>query len=149
SVTPRRRCSGELTKNRPPNDQYAWPPRFAAFSCSTSATFFPALVSSWAATSPARPAPTTIASASIRPACLHRRSGERQTLECAGAAPLIQVGEVRHRSGRVPDVEPGLGRRLLPLVVVVAGSAVRRSQHPYRVGQQVDPRLFGRLRDLD
>ena len=35
SLTPRRRCSGESTRNSPPNDQNAWPPRLAAFSWST------------------------------------------------------------------------------------------------------------------
>src|SRR4051812_7149257 len=64
SRTRSRRCSGVSTRNSPPNDQNACPPRFAAFSWSTSATDLPRVVSSWAATRPASPCPTTIASAS-------------------------------------------------------------------------------------
>ena len=63
SLTPIRRCSGLSTRKRPPNDQNACPPRFAAFSWSTRATFLPRLVNSCVATSPARPAPTTMTSA--------------------------------------------------------------------------------------
>ncbi len=65
SLTPRRRCSGESTRKRPPKDQNACPPRLAAFSWSTRATLRPRLVSSWAATRPASPAPTTMTSASM------------------------------------------------------------------------------------
>ena len=62
---PIRRCSGVPTRNRPPNDQKAWPPRFDSGSWSSSSTRRPARASSAVATSPASPAPTTIASASI------------------------------------------------------------------------------------
>src|SRR3954454_7294875 len=68
SLTPSRRCSGELTKNRPPKDQNACPPRSAGPCWSTSATVLPAATSSCAATSPAMPAPTTSTSASMCPA---------------------------------------------------------------------------------
>ena len=36
SVMPSRRCSGESTRNSPPNDQKACPPRLARDSCSTT-----------------------------------------------------------------------------------------------------------------
>ena len=36
SRTPRRRCMGESTRNMPPKDQCAWPPRLASFSCSST-----------------------------------------------------------------------------------------------------------------
>src|SRR5689334_5005866 len=62
---PIRRCSGLRTRNRPPNDQKAWPPRFDSGSWSSSSTRRPARASSAVAVSPASPAPTTIASASI------------------------------------------------------------------------------------
>src|SRR4051812_43485372 len=62
SRTPSRRCSGVSTRNSPPNDQNAWPPRLAALSWSTRATRLPAVTSSWVAARPARPAPTTITS---------------------------------------------------------------------------------------
>src|SRR3954447_10945919 len=65
SLTPSRRCSGELTKNSPPKDQNACPPRSAGPCWSTNATVLPAATSSFAATSPAMPAPTTSTSASM------------------------------------------------------------------------------------
>ena len=65
SLMPIRRCSGLPTRNRPPNDQKAWPPRFDSGSWSSSSTRRPARASSAVAVSPASPAPTTIASASI------------------------------------------------------------------------------------
>src|SRR6516162_7376772 len=52
SLTPIRRCSGESTRNRPPNDQKAWPPRFDSASWSSSSTRRPALASSAVAASP-------------------------------------------------------------------------------------------------
>ena len=66
SCTPMRRCSGESTRNSPPNDQNAWPPRLAARSWSTSTTRLPAATSSAVATRPARPAPTTMTSVCTR-----------------------------------------------------------------------------------
>ena len=38
SLIPIRRCSGESTRNSPPNDQKAWPPRFVSGSWSTRIT---------------------------------------------------------------------------------------------------------------
>src|SRR6201999_871389 len=64
SRMPTRRCSGDPTRNNPPNDQNAWPPRLAAGSWSSSSTRRPASASSAVATRPARPAPTTMTSAS-------------------------------------------------------------------------------------
>ncbi len=64
SLIPSRRCSGESTNIRPPNDQNAWPPSDASGSWSSSNTFLPASASSAVAASPASPAPTTITSAS-------------------------------------------------------------------------------------
>src|SRR6202158_2816110 len=61
---PSRRCSGLSTRNKPPNDQKAWPPRFCSPSWSTTMTRLPASALSVAATSPASPPPTTITSAS-------------------------------------------------------------------------------------
>src|SRR4051812_3599650 len=61
---PARRCSGLSTKNSPPSDQNAWAPRLLRFSWSRTSTRRPAFASSWAATSPARPAPTTMTSGS-------------------------------------------------------------------------------------
>ncbi len=61
-----RRCSGLSTRKSPPSDQNAWPPRALAPSCSTTITRLPRAASSSAATSPASPAPTTTASASMR-----------------------------------------------------------------------------------
>ena len=59
---PIRRCSGLSTKSSPPSDHHAWPPRLSRFSWSRTSTRLPARASSWVATRPARPAPTTIAS---------------------------------------------------------------------------------------
>lgn len=58
SLMPMRRCSVLSTQKMPPRDQKAWPPRLPAFSWSmmTTGTLF--LVSSKAATRPARPPPT-------------------------------------------------------------------------------------------
>ena len=69
SLIPRRRCSGELTRKRPPKDQNACPPSEASGSCSRRTTRRPASTSSAAATSPARPAPTMITSASSYISC--------------------------------------------------------------------------------
>src|SRR3954469_15182417 len=67
SCTRSRRCSGESTRNSPPNDHQAWPPKDASGSCSSRITRLPASASSAVATSPARPAPTTTTSASLLP----------------------------------------------------------------------------------
>ncbi|MDQ1125919.1 hypothetical protein QE428_000952 [Microbacterium sp. SORGH_AS 505] len=101
SFTPRRRCSGESTRNRPPNDHHACPPKLASGSCSTISTRLPASSSSDAATSPASPAPTTIASAasvvmraspSTRPSAV---TGAEETLSrrvaAADARPAVRV----------------------------------------------------------
>src|SRR4051794_4574738 len=79
SRMPIRRCSGESTRKSPPNDQKAWPPRLASLSWSTRTTRRPASASSAVAARPARPAPTTIASASnglLRGALDPERRGE-------------------------------------------------------------------------
>src|SRR5215210_3295484 len=93
---PSRRCSGELTRKRPPNDQNAWPPRLWSPSWSSRMTRLPASVISVAATNPASPPPTTITSASaIAPSLFlvalhearHFLGGQRQKpLACGGAA---------------------------------------------------------------
>ena len=64
SLIPIRRCSGLSTRKSPPRLQNAWPPRLCSPSWSSSSTVRPASATSAAATSPARPAPTTITSAS-------------------------------------------------------------------------------------
>src|SRR3954468_6498865 len=65
SCTRSRRCSGESTRNSPPKDHHACPPREASGSWSTRTTRFPASASSAVATSPASPAPTTTTSVSV------------------------------------------------------------------------------------
>ncbi len=60
---PMRRCSGESTKNSPPKDHHACPPRFDRGSWSTMMTRLPAAMASLAATRPARPHPITRTSA--------------------------------------------------------------------------------------
>src|SRR5215207_982317 len=75
---PVRRCSGESTRNSPPKAQCAWPPSDASGSWSRTTTRRPASASSAVATSPARPAPTTIASASI---ARFYRTGRFQAME--------------------------------------------------------------------
>ena len=67
SLMPIRRCSGESTRNRPPNDQCAWPPSDASGSWSSRSTRRPESASSAVATRPASPPPTTITSVSTRP----------------------------------------------------------------------------------
>ena len=66
SRMPSRRCSGVSTKNSPPSDQNACPPRLCSPSWSSTDTRRPASAASAAATSPARPEPTTMTSASGR-----------------------------------------------------------------------------------
>src|SRR4051794_28590928 len=65
SLTRLSRCSGESTRNSPPKDQKAWPPREASGSWSTRITRRPASASSAVATSPASPPPTTMTSVSL------------------------------------------------------------------------------------
>src|SRR3954453_24194988 len=65
SCTRSRRCSGESTRNSPPKDHHACPPREASGSWSTRTTRLPASASSAVATSPASPAPTTTTSVSV------------------------------------------------------------------------------------
>src|SRR5690606_34769743 len=59
------RCSGESTRNKPPNDHHACPPIETSGSWSSRRIFFFASANSHAATKPAKPAPTMIASYSI------------------------------------------------------------------------------------
>ena len=96
---PIRRCSGLATRNRPPNDQKAWPPRFDSGSWSSSSTRRPARASSAVAVSPASPAPTTIASASIW--LSNQATGPRCSREVRSS--LVSVAVV---SGRDPRVGP-------------------------------------------
>ena len=110
SLTPIRRCSGLSTRNRPPNDQNACPPRLAAFSWSTSATFLPRLVSSWVATSPARPAPTTITSASISQSLRrsrHRDAGYASRLRAHGPVSSQTVPGMPYRFLRPASAKEG------------------------------------------
>ena len=60
SLMPIRRCSGLSTRNSPPKDQNAWPPRFCSRLLVDEHDPRPASTSSAVATSPASPAPTTI-----------------------------------------------------------------------------------------
>src|SRR3954468_10638607 len=85
-----RRCSGLSTRNSPPRDQNAWPPRLCSGSCSTTTTRRPASASSAAATSPARPPPTRTASVSV-PGSMRGSLPPREVLELLGrAAPPAQ-----------------------------------------------------------
>ena len=102
SRTRSRRCSGEFTKNSPPNDHQAWPPSDCSGSWSSSSTRRPASAASAAAASPASPAPTTITSASMTGPPLSRTqpSDERYppvtppeaVLHCAAVARIWRAG---------------------------------------------------------
>ena len=81
---PIRRCSGVSTRNSPPSDQNAWPPRLCSGSWSSRSTFLPASASSAVATRPARPAPTTMTSASM-PVILTRAPWQGGTVTEAAA----------------------------------------------------------------
>src|SRR5215207_3570417 len=105
---PSLRCSGLLTKKRPPKDQNACPPRLAAFSWSTIRTRRPWSASSQAATRPARPAPTTMTSASAMAANVAVSSGgvgQRRI-----RSPLVDSGHTLVHQGEVDAVEHGLAR---------------------------------------
>src|SRR4051794_2893019 len=99
-----RRCSGLSTRNSPPRDQNAWPPRLCSGSCSTMTTRRPASASSAAATSPARPAPTTTASASVTGSmCGSLPAGELVVLlgvAATAAEPPYQESAEGHDGGR-------------------------------------------------
>src|SRR4051794_39217029 len=83
---PARRCSGLSTKNSPPSDQNAWAPRLLRFSWSSTSTRLPAFASSWAATRPERPAPTTMTSGSSTPVRLGVGVDDREEELAAGLA---------------------------------------------------------------
>src|SRR5690348_13889116 len=95
------RCSGEPTRNSPPKDHHAWPPRLCSGSCSRRMTRLPESATSAAATSPARPAPTTMTSASMPEACpVH----QRQRNPCGDESRHPAVGarvSARTRGGRL------------------------------------------------
>src|SRR3954451_3902297 len=99
-----RRCSGELTKNKPPKLQNAWPPSDCSPSWSSSSTLRPASASSAAATSPARPAPTTMTSASMA-----------ESLSCRTS--LVVSARV---SGSVRTVSGMRAPRVLPIAAALA-----------------------------
>ena len=68
----------------------------------------------------------------------------------AGAAPCIDIFEVGHRAGGMADIELGRRARLASLIVVVAGRAVGRADHPANAGQQqFDPAILGLFRHFD
>src|ERR1700704_4914374 len=67
-------------------------------------------------------------------------SPELQPFELAGAAPGVDIFEIGHRAGGMADIQLGGRTRLASLIVVVAGRAVRRADHPADAGQeQLDP----------
>src|SRR5258708_16547058 len=69
---------------------------------------------------------------------------ELQTFELAGVAPRIDVFEVGHRARGIADVETRRRTRLSPLIVVIAGRAVGRADHPAGARQQqLDPAVLG------
>src|SRR4051794_28018992 len=117
-----RRCSGLSTRNRPPKDQNAWPPKEASGSWSSSRTRRPASASSAVATRPASPAPTTITSASVIGAASYATDGPSAALGrlrgCVGAraaaAGALGLVEQRVRAAlqlgggfAVPDGDAG------------------------------------------
>lgn len=99
---PKRRCSGLLTKNKPPNDQKACPPTLARFSWSRISTHRPRSANSQAATRPANPAPTTMASAvspsASEPATASLMSVQvNATDQALGQAASSTAASARHR----------------------------------------------------
>src|SRR5205807_871981 len=144
SRTPRRRCSGEFTRNRPPKDQKAWPPSQGPGSCSRSATWRPALASSAVATRPARPAPTTMTSArsltafnKLRPV---RDRYHRSTVVGSAAQEVIRAdihgrtrGDARHATatgGRAQAGSRGAKRDRGRVHAVLAGLKGRKGLLP-------------------
>src|SRR5689334_6580522 len=112
---PIRRCSGLQTRNRPPNDQKAWPPRFVSGSWSSSSTRRPARASSAVAVSPASPAPTTIASASIwssnQATAAPSPPGRVVAIASAGArfrTRRLEAAQIRELFGGLELVDPGV-----------------------------------------
>src|SRR6476469_1515404 len=97
-----RRCSGLSTRNRPPKDQNAWPPKEASGSWSTTITWRPASASSAVATRPARPAPITMTSA----VSLGVLTARHPATPLPGDAPVR--GEALRRAGAV---ELAVGQR--------------------------------------
>src|SRR5580692_773907 len=127
SWIPMRRCSGLSTKNSPPNDQNAWPPSEASGSWSSSSTLRPASHSSAVATSPARPAPTTITSALL---WLLIGCDKVSPTSCVKARDELQANgkliEIAFGHGRDHHLHPGLDQRLV----------VDRSRDAEHVAQQ-------------
>src|SRR6266849_1066426 len=150
---PIRRCSGVPTRNRPPNDQNAWPPRFDSGSWSSRSTRRPALASSAVAVSPASPAPITIASASIvssnqvsvyplgQPLGYHRLMpdpGFDASRPHIAQLPAVQVGVRAQRDllGRVVRFlvgEAGI-RQLLDI-----GSGLPTAENVHEIAHRIDP----------
>src|SRR3954468_3243411 len=137
SCTRSRRCSGESTRNSPPKDHQACPPREPSGSWSSRITRLPASASSAVATSPARPAPTTTTSVSVV---------TRRTLagRCArppsprGATPAARgphPHRAAHGQGQGPD-RPEEQQQRLPQRRAAAEGA--EEQHEGEQGQQQD-----------
>ncbi len=134
---PIRRCSGESTKNSPPNDQNAWPPSEASGSWSSSSTFLPASASSAVATSPASPAPTTITSASIGPIPSRRSSMYSRpdapvdrAMDSTRAHNLQEFGRVTILSAQIwpcPPPRSGEENPLPPLAVTTTAASGPRT----------------------
>src|SRR5918994_7442215 len=110
-----RRCSGLSTSMSPPSDQKAWPPKLASGSWSSRITRRPASASSAVATRPASPAPTTMASASIRGRLLHA-----QDLRERGAADLELALVGLARADHALDLEARAADRARGAGVAVA-----------------------------
>ena len=143
SRTPRRRCSGESTRNSPPNDQNACPPRLAAGSWSSRITRLPASASSAVAASPASPAPTTMTSVST---CSAWHGGVRGGPGCRAGGPgaaapwrgwdAVPAGARRHPGTAVPAAAgavPADGRGGTP--GVCPGGPVRQARRRARGGE--------------
>src|SRR5699024_4805360 len=142
SRMPSRRCSGESTRNSPPKLHHACPPRSCSPSRSSSSTRRPPSAISVAATRPARPAPTTITSASVAvPALMSVDLDAVHTLEVVGAvAPAHPTAllAVVLADLAVPGLEVAHLDLRLPLEVValvgVAVVAVDAEVHPEEHG---------------
>src|SRR3954470_19431349 len=117
SWTRRRRCSGESTRNSPPKDHHACPPRDASGSWSTRITRLPASASSAVATRPASPAPTTTTSALLCVLTAPTLAGRpchapslRRATRPPGPAPLAdRPAEGQHQRGQWADQQQDAG----------------------------------------
>src|SRR5215471_17152469 len=78
------------------------------------------------------------------------RTGKIQTFECAGLAPVVDIGEVGARPVGITAGQPLVRSERLTLVVVVARRAVRPAEGAAGPRQQeLEPGFLRVLRHLD